>query len=383
MAPKKTNSTSPATTKSSGGVIKALKKKFEGVSIANTNDDDIVDVIPTGSLTMDIALGVGGVARGRIFEIAGENATGKTTRCLNIAKNAQALGYTVAFIDTEYALDKEWARSIGVKVAKTSKFEDGMVIINVDSLEEAGETAVLLAQSGEVDVIIFDSVAGAPIEAVLDGELGDANMGVRARIMSQFMPKINGPVKKNGCWMLFTNQIRLTMDKYSPYVTPGGKALPFHASQRMFLISAKKEKTANPNVAPSFSTITFEVNKNKLAPPFRRGEYKMYYADGSIDNHSELADILTSAENLALLGIVKGGSWYTLPPELVAPGYPNRLNGSAALTEMFASDLEHFQNVVSYVRSKLIKNGDEGARRHNSTTAKTTIVQDDDDDDEE
>ena len=371
MVKKVVASTAP---KKKESVFKTVAKKYEGVSIGAFSKTNVVDVIRTGSLSLDIALGIGGVARGRIFEISGMESHGKTFIALNVAKNAQAMGYKGAFIDTEYGLDPDWAEQIGVKISPTGDPKDGMVVVNVESLEDAGEAAVMLAESGEVDFIIFDSVAGAPIRAVVEGDLGDANMGVRARIMSQFMPKINGPVKRNNVWMLFTNQLRMTMDQYNPTITPGGKALPFHASQRVHIVSAKKEKT-DPGKPPSYLEVTLEVKKNKLAPPFRRAHYELTFADGSIDTFQELAEIMTDSKNLQDLGVIQTGAWYTLPPEMLAPGYEGKINGTVKVAEMFASDLDHFEKVVEYVRSKLIKNEDVGSRVHNNAP-----VEDDEED---
>lgn len=344
MAPKKKLDSAAPSEK--GSVLKTLQSKYKE-TVQLGLESGPIEVLSTGSLALDIATGIGGYPRGRITELSGFESTGKTTHALKLIARAQSIGLRCLFLDTEWALDNEWATNLGVDV-------DALEVFRADSLEIAGESCVAIADSGEFDVIVFDSVAGAPIEALLEGDIGDANMGKRAKIMSGFMPKVNGPVKRNNVWMIFTNQLRSSMDQYKPDVAPGGHALPFHASLRIHL-SARPEKVT-PGNTPDKVNIRAKMNKNKLAPPFKVAEYTLGF-DGQFDTFAEVADVFTNADYLDMLGIQKGGAWYTLPDELVAPGFDNKLNGNAKIAEMLASDLEHFEKVEQYIRSRIIRRG--------------------------
>jgi recombination protein RecA len=296
-----------------------------------------IETISTGSLALDIATGIGGYPRGRITQIAGWESSGKTTHALKAAANVQEQGGTVAFIDTEYALDPAWAEKLGVNLGT---FE----WIKVDSLEVAGEVAVDLADSSVYDMIILDSIAGSPIKAVVAGELGDANMGKRAKIMSDFMPKLNGPVSRNHLWMIITNQLRDSLNMYNPKpVRPGGHALNFHSSMTVDLKSKRKDDQV---------LIKATLEKNKLAPPGRQAEYIMD-VNGYIDMVDELSGILTDASLIERLGIVRAGAWYTFPVELF-PNYEEpKFNGKAKIMEALA-DLDAFDRVVAHVKSCLM-----------------------------
>jgi recombination protein RecA len=296
-----------------------------------------IEAISTGSLALDIATGIGGYPRGRITQISGWESSGKTTHALKAAANVQERGGTVAFIDTEYALDPHWAEKLGVNLGT---FE----WIKVDSLEIAGEVAVDLAESSVYDMVILDSIAGSPIKAVVAGELGDANMGKRAKIMSDFMPKLNGPVSRNHLWMIITNQLRDSLNMYSPKpVRPGGHALNFHSSMTVDLKSKRKDDQL---------IVKAIVEKNKLAPPGKQVEYLMD-VNGYIDMVDELAGILTDSSLQETFGIIRAGAWYTLPQELF-PDYPEaKFNGKAKIMEALA-DLDAFERVVHYVKSKVM-----------------------------
>lgn len=321
-------------------VLNRLKKDFgETVQLGEVGRK--IDTITTGSLALDIATGIGGYPRGRITQIAGWESAGKTTHALKAVAAVQERGGLVAFIDTEYALDPQWAEKQGVNV-------NDLIWLQIDDLETAGEAAVDLAESGEVDMIIFDSVAGAPIKAVVEGELGDSNMGKRAKIMSDFMPKLNGPVSRNNVWMIFTNQLRESLNMYNPKpVRPGGHALSFHSSM-IIEIRAKKEKTK----VVSAIDIKTVVEKNKLAPPFKEASYSMDFT-GYVDPVVEATTILTSPEYAEVLGIARAGAWYTLPKELFPDMDEPRFQGQNKIMEALA-EIDVLENTIAYIRSRLI-----------------------------
>lgn len=339
-------------------LLSGLKRKFgERVTLGGINKNYVLDVIPTGSLTLDIALGVGGIPRGRVIEIAGMESTGKTTLALKIIANAQKMGYRCAFIDTEYALDPTWATSLGVNMDELDVYES-------DILEVAGDTLVRLAESGVYDVMIFDSIAATGTNAVHEGDLGDANMGVRARILGQLMTKITGIISQNKQWLVMINQLRFTMDQYNPYVAPGGKAVPFAATQRIFLTSKKQKVESGQEV--QYNIVRAKVEKNKVAPPYKVGEYNLEFATGDIDTLSEVADILTNKNFLTKLEVQQTGAWYLLPDILYPEGYaPEKINGASKMVHVLSSDVDHAYNVViPYIRRKLIMNEDKGASHH-------------------
>lgn len=323
-------------------LLSQLQKSY-GESFQIGDTDRQVDVVSTGSLLLDVATGIGGYPRGRIIQLAGWESSGKTTHALKAAANLQAQGGSVAFIDTEYALDPKWAIQLGVDMA-------AMMWLQVDDLETAGEIAVDLADSGTVDMIIFDSVAGAPIKAVVEGEVGDANMGKRAKIMSTLMPKLNGPVARNNVWMIFTNQLRDSLNPYQPKpVTPGGHALAFHSSMIIELKAKKIRPASGKNVTHVEITATLE--KNKLSPPGRVVTYTMDF-DGFIDVIGELASIIVHTDNAEALGVARAGSWYTLPAEML-PGIEDlRFQGRDRIVEVLA-EVDLFNTAREYVLSRL------------------------------
>lgn len=327
------------TKKSYTNIINKLKKEFgDSINVFDPNSQEMHDVISTGSLSLDIATGIGGYPRGKIVQLAGWESTGKTTHALMAAANVQERGGAVAYIDTEFSFDPEWARKIGVNV-------EDLLCLQIDDLESAAEATVDLAQSGEFDMIIFDSIAAAGIKAVHTGELGDSNMGKRAKIMSDFMTKLNGPVNKNNIWMIFINQLRESLDPYKPLpVRPGGKALSFHASM-IIELRAKKERTKG---LPSFTNITAVLAKNKCATPYREAEYILEF-DGTINPISEIMNIITNKEYMTALGVVLGGSWYTVPQEWFPDMEEARFQGSAKLAEALSDDLDAFERVKKIV----------------------------------
>lgn len=332
------------TKKSFTKLVTRLKKEFgDSVHVLdNDSSDTASEVISTGSLSLDIATGIGGYPRGRIIQIAGWESTGKTTHALIAAANVQEKGGSVAYIDTEFVFDLSWAEKLGVKT-------DEMLILQIDDLESAAEATVDVAQTGEFDMIIFDSIAGAGIRAIHDGELGDSNMGKRAKIMSDFMTKLNGVVNKNNIWMLFINQLRESLDPYKPLpVRPGGKALSFHASMIIDL-KAKKEKGKG---VPNHNNIHATIIKNKLSAPYKEAEYILDF-DGVINPISEIVNIVTNKEHMEALGVSLAGAWYSVPEKWFPEMEEAKFQGASKLYEALADDLESMQIVENDILDKL------------------------------
>lgn len=292
-----------------------------------------VESFTSGILSLDMATGIGGYPKGRITVVAGWESSGKTTHCLKSAALMQKAGGTVAFIDAEWTFDPVWAESLGVSV-------EDLILVRADSLEDAAEASVELAESGLVDMIILDSIAGAPIEAVVEGDLGDANMGIRARIMSQYMPKITGPAARNDVVVLIINQLRESLNMFSPRpVMPGGKALGFHSSLTVHL--SRKAPTSS---MPEQPTTAF-IAKNKVSVPFKTVTY-LIDETGNVDEIDELVSIIL--ERTEELGIEKGGSWLTLPKE-ISGEEGMRVQGKPKLLALFREDLDLFEKAKEHV----------------------------------
>jgi recombination protein RecA len=268
--------------------------------------DEQIEVIPSGSLGLDLALGIGGLPRGRIVEIYGPESSGKTTLALHAIAEAQKRGGTCAFVDAEHALDPTYARKLGVDV-------DNLLISQPDAGEQALEITDTLVRSGAIDVLVIDSVAALVPRAELEGEMGDSHMGLHARLMSQALRKITGSVSRSKCMLIFLNQIRMKIGVMfgNPETTTGGNALKFYASVRLEIRRIGQIKDRDSVVG---NQTRVKVVKNKLAPPFRQVEFDIMYGEG-ISKVGELVDLGVKA------GVVeKSGAWFSYDSQRVGQG---------------------------------------------------------------
>jgi recombination protein RecA len=291
--------------------IAAIEKNFGKGSIMKLDADnvDAVEVYSTGSLTVDKALGVGGIPRGRIIEIYGPESSGKTTMTLQIVADCQKRGGTAAFIDAEHALDIVYAQALGVDVKN-------LLISQPDTGEQALEICDQLVSSGAVDLIIIDSVAALTPKAEIEGEMGDSHMGLQARLMSQGLRKLTGIAKKTNCTIVFINQIRMKIGVMfgSPETTTGGNALKFYASVRMDISRTGSIKKGEELIG---NDTKVKIVKNKVAPPFREAVFEILFGQG-VSKEGEIIDLGVNA-NL----VEKSGSWYAYKGEKIGQGKDN------------------------------------------------------------
>ena len=309
--------TSPAAladdkSKALAAALGQIEKQFGKGSVMRLGDHDVardIQSISTGSLGLDIALGIGGLPRGRVVEIYGPESSGKTTLTLQVIAEMQKIGGTAAFIDAEHALDPNYAQKLGVDV-------DNLLVSQPDTGEQALEIADMLVRSGSVDVVVIDSVAALTPKAEIEGEMGDSHMGLQARLMSQALRKLTANIKRTNTLVIFINQIRMKIGVMfgSPETTTGGNALKFYASVRLDIrrIGAIKDRD---EVVGNATRV--KVVKNKVAPPFKQVEFDIMYGEG-ISKTGELLDLGVKA------GVVeKSGAWYSYGDERIGQGREN------------------------------------------------------------
>jgi len=290
-----------------------------------------VEVIPTGALTLDIALGVGGVPRGRIVEVYGPESSGKTTLTLHIIAEAQRAGGVAAFIDAEHALDPQYAARIGVRT-------DELLISQPDTGEQALEIVEVLIRSGAVDVIVVDSVAALVPKAEIDGEMGDSHVGLQARLMSQAMRKLTAAISRSNCSVIFINQLREKVGVMfgNPEVTTGGRALKFYASVRMDI---RKVETIKQGLDAVGSRVKVKVVKNKVAPPFRAAEFDILYNEG-ISYAGSVLDMALEAKV-----VDKSGAWFSYGDMRLGQGREN-------VRDFLKQNPELLEEIAGKVREK-------------------------------
>ena len=298
--------------KALSAALAQIEKQFGKGSIMKLADGEVVEdiqVVSTGSLGLDIALGVGGLPRGRVVEIYGPESSGKTTLTLQVIAEMQKLGGTCAFIDAEHALDPQYAQKLGVRL-------EDLLISQPDTGEQALEIADALVRSGSVDMIVIDSVAALTPKAEIEGEMGDSLPGLQARLMSQALRKLTGTIKRTNCLVIFINQIRMKIGVMfgNPETTTGGNALKFYASVRLDIRRTGSIKKGDEVIG---SETRVKVVKNKVAPPFKQASFDILYGEG-ISRQGEILDL--GAE----CGVVdKSGAWYSYSGERVGQGKDN------------------------------------------------------------
>jgi recombination protein RecA len=291
--------------------VQQIEKQFGRGSVMKLDGEDIkpIEGIPTGSLSLDIALGGAGVPRGRVLEVFGPESSGKTTLTLHIIANAQRLGGVAAFIDAEHALDPAWAKRLGVKL-------DDLLVSQPDTGEQGLEICELLVRSNAVDVIVIDSVAALIPRAEIEGDMGDSHVGLQARLMAQALRKLTGAISKSKSTVIFINQLREKIGVMfgNPETTPGGRALKFYASVR---IDVRRTQTIKEGEVSVGSRTRARVVKNKIAPPFRDAEFDIMY-DRGISYEGDLLD-LAATSNI----VEKSGAWYTFKGTRLGQGREN------------------------------------------------------------
>ncbi len=298
--------------KALAAALSQIEKQCGKGSIMRMGDTDVaedIQSVSTGSLGLDIALGIGGLPRGRVIEIYGPESSGKTTLTLSVIAQMQKLGGTAAFIDAEHALDPQYAQKLGVNVSE-------LLISQPDTGEQALEIADMLVRSGSVDIVVVDSVAALVPKAEIEGEMGDSHMGLQARLMSQALRKLTGNIKRTNTMVIFINQIRMKIGVMfgNPETTTGGNALKFYASVRLDIRRTGAIKKGDEVIG---SETRVKIVKNKVAPPFKQAEFDILYGEGI----SREGEILELGSDLKI--VEKAGAWYSYKGEKIGQGKDN------------------------------------------------------------
>ncbi len=298
--------------KALSAALAQIEKQFGKGSIMRMGDSDIgedIQAVSTGSLGLDIALGIGGLPRGRVVEIYGPESSGKTTLTLSVIAQMQKMGGVAAFIDAEHALDPQYAAKLGVNVPD-------LLISQPDTGEQALEIADMLVRSGSVDIVVVDSVAALTPRAEIEGEMGDSHMGLQARLMSQALRKLTGNIKRTNTLVIFINQIRMKIGVMfgNPETTTGGNALKFYASVRLDIRRTGAIKKGDEVIG---SETRVKVIKNKVAPPFKQAEFDILYGEG-ISREGEIIELGVNAKL-----VEKAGAWYSYNGEKIGQGKDN------------------------------------------------------------
>ena len=324
-----------------------IEKQFGKGSVMRMGDVSAardVDVVSTGSLGLDVALGVGGLPRGRVIEIYGPESSGKTTLTLQAIAEAQKAGGTAAFVDAEHALDPAYAEKLGVQI-------DDLLVSQPDTGEQALEIADMLVRSGAVDIVVIDSVAALTPKAEIEGEMGDSHMGLHARLMSQALRKLTANIKRSNTLVIFINQIRMKIGVMfgNPETTTGGNALKFYASVRLDIRRTGAIKKGDEIIG---NETRVKVVKNKMAPPFRQAEFEILYGEG-ISREGELIDL--GVKN----GIVdKAGAWYSYKGDRIGQGKDN-VRGFLKDNPEIAEDIEQQLRTTLLGRTPVVETGEE------------------------
>ena len=322
-----------------------IEKQFGKGAVMKLGDNASmqVDAISTGSLGLDLALGVGGVPRGRIIEVYGPESSGKTTLALHILAEAQKQGGEVAFIDVEHALDPTYAEALGVDI-------NNLLISQPDTGEQAMEICEALVRSGAIDAIVVDSVAAMVPRAEIEGEMGDSHVGLQARLMSQALRKLAGAISKSNCVAIFINQLREKVGVVygNPEVTPGGRALKFYSSVRL---DVRKKEVLKSGTDIIGSRTKVKVVKNKVAPPFREVEFDIMYGQGI----SKVGDLLDLAERLEI--VQKSGAWFSYNGTRIGQGRDNAKNFLRDNPDIFEEISELVRQNADKLYAKSIKGG--------------------------
>lgn len=338
--------------------LKQIEKQYGQGAIMRLGENSAlkVDAVSTGSLTLDLATGIGGLPKGRIIEIYGPESSGKTTLALHCVAETQKQGGEAAFIDAEHALDPTYAKALGVDV-------DSLLVAQPDNGEQALEITEQLVRSGAIDIIVVDSVAALVPRSEIEGDMGDSHVGLHARLMSQALRKLTGAINKSNCIIIFINQLREKVGVIygSPEVTTGGRALKFYSSMRIDV--RKIEQLKAPGNEFIGSRTRAKIVKNKVAPPFKTAEFDILYGTG-IDKVGEIADMAV------MLGIViKSGSWFTYGEE--------RFQGKDKLKELIKNNPEVQAALEKQIKEMLAKRNSEEAeeKKPEPSVQKTAVTQ--------